>query len=395
MSNLKRIYITTWGYPSEKAKGNPFVKEIAEALVRRGVEVVVILVLFKGLSSIFNRNRDNWLLSEGIELREVEIQNFIPSFFGLEKLRRYFSKYQMTKSLEKISSEFGPPDAFQFHYILHSSAWLFTDFLSKNKLRYTLFEHSPGSAFIKGVSKNFGGFTDFRELQIFVQSATLRLARIRKYEIKLSELYQAQFHSLPSFISNEYDVFEELKEISKPPFTYISVGSLIPRKGFRLLIDSFKSLIEGIPSARLIIVGGGPLHDELNEQVRRLKLESSVTLTGELPKSKVLRLVEVSNVLVVASQWETFGNTVLEGMHLGKPIVSTKCDGPETIITEATGILCDQNEEAMSAALNWMYKNYTSFDSSKIAEHCRIAYSEEAVLNQLSTFYKESFGLDF
>ena len=395
MSHLKRIYITTWGYPSEEAKGNPFVKEIAEALASRGVKVLIIVVIFKGLSSVLKGKNEKWLISDLLEIREVKIRNYIPSLFGLGKLRRYLSKYQMTSNLEKISIELGMPDAFQFHYILHSSAWLFTDFLSKNKLRYTLFEHSPGSAFIKGVSKNFGGFTDFRELQIFVQSATLRLARIRKYEIKLSELYQAQFHSLPSFISNEYDVFEELKEISKPPFTYISVGSLIPRKGFRLLIDSFKSLIEGIPSARLIIVGGGPLHDELNEQVRRLKLESSVTLTGELPKSKVLRLVEVSNVLVVASQWETFGNTVLEGMHLGKPIVSTKCDGPETIVTEATGILCDQNEDAMSAALNWMYKNYASFDSSKIAEHCRNTYSEEAVMNQLSKYYKESFGLDF
>ena len=394
MPNLKRIYLTTWGYPSDKAKGNIFVKEIAEAMARRGVEVIIVVV-FKGLSSFFKGHKENWLKSDLQVLREVEIRNFLPSFLGFKKLRRYLSRYQMTRSLEKISLELGMPDAFQFHYILNSSAWLFTDFLLENNIRYTLFEHSPGSAFIRGVSRDFGGFNDFRGLQIFVQSATLRLARIKKYEIKLSELYQAQFHSVPSFISNEFNSLEagELKAIS--PFTYISIGSLIPRKGFRLLIDSFKSLIEGIPNTRLIIVGGGTLHDDLNEQVRRLKLESSVTLTGELPKYEVLRLIEASDVLVVSSQWETFGNTVLEGMLLGKPIVSTKCDGPETVITGTTGILCDQNQHAMSAALNWMYKNYVSFDARKIAEHCKNTYSEERVMNQLSKYYKESFGLDF
>ena len=396
MSQLNQIYITTWGYPTDNTKGNPFVKEMAEALARRGVRIVMIVVVFEGLTAILNRKKKNWVRSEFFKIEEVVIRNFLPSFLGFSRMRRWISNYQMTKQLESILHEHGRPQAFQIHYILHSSAWLFSKFLKNHNIDYVLFEHSPGGAFIKGLMRNFGGFETLNDLLNFVQGASLRLARIKKYEEKMTELYKAQFYSLPSFISSDFlDTKSNDHNDSSMPFTFISIGSLIPNKGFDLLISAFAYLNKTHPHLRLIIVGGGPKESELKEQIKNSQLGDKVEMRGELRKQEVLGLISKSQVVVVASAWETFGNTVLEGMLLGKPIVSTKCDGPETIITESTGILCERSVEDLSNALKQVFENYDSYSPHQISEHCRTTYSESAVMNQLSSLYKEKLGFDF
>ena len=186
--------MTSWGYPTTEEKGNPFVKEMAEAIANRGVRVVMIVVTFHGLRSIFSRRKTKWAKSELITLEEVRIYNFFPSFFRLKQLQRRLALWQMNHKLNSLTTKFGKSIFFQFHYILHASCWLFQDFLVKNNIPYTLFEHSPGSAFKGGVEKDYGGFRNFEDLKLFVRKASLRLARIKKYELKLTELYLSLIH---------------------------------------------------------------------------------------------------------------------------------------------------------------------------------------------------------
>ncbi|GAB5539895.1 MAG: hypothetical protein Salg2KO_19980 [Salibacteraceae bacterium] len=393
-----RLFLTTWGYPSKNAKGNPFVKEIAEAMARRGVEVFVVVVSFRGLRSLFSASiNTEWQNSDLVQLREVTIMNWIPGFLGLRQLGRRMAQKQMTRALISLVKDVGEPDAFQIHYVLHSSGWLFTEFLNNVCKKYVLFEHSPGASFMRGIKMNYGGFDNMEELNAYVRGASLRIARIDKYADKLEAIYGVPFERLPSFISKQTmeSVDVPKTDAHDEKFSFISIGSLIPRKGFDLLIDAFHHGFYSEPNVTLTIVGGGDLEAELRKQIEQHGMSDQIILTGEISKSHVFELIQASDVVVLASEWETFGNTVIEGMLHGKPVVSTRCDGPETIITDETGVLCDRDMSNLAAAMNDVYKNYNRFDSQKIMEYCRDNYSENAVMDKLSHLYTKSLGLDF
>jgi len=396
VSRNNRIFLTSWGFPTQDTKGNPFVKEIAEAICRKGTEVVVIIPEFVGLRTIFSYRKKHSIKSGNLLIKEVPIFNFIPSVTGLLQVQKYLQKLQFNKSLLRIAKEVGMPDAVQFHYILYSSGYLFTSFMEKNKIPYVLFEHSPGSSFIQGISKGFGGFDTLPRLKQFVKGASLRIARIQKYQKKLEEVYECEFELLASFISTEYESLKihDSDLNNDPTFKFVSVGSLIPRKNFELLIDSFHAAFKDVDGVSLTIVGGGPLETELLDQIAKLGLQKRVRLMGEIRKPEVLRHIVNSHSLVVSSKHETFGNTVIEGMYCGKPVVSTKCDGPETILTPETGILCEKNAESLAQAMIDMCNNYNQFDSGKIKQYCIDHYSEGEVMGKLSVLYKNKLSID-
>jgi glycosyltransferase involved in cell wall biosynthesis len=90
----------------------------------------------------------------------------------------------------------------------------------------------------------------------------------------------------------------------------------------------------------------------LRDIVKSEKLEDSITFTG--PRKDVSDIVNCITVLIHASiEPEPFGRTLLEGMALRKPIISTRIGAPlEIVIDGKTGILIEPGKpEAMAAAI--------------------------------------------
>ena len=112
--------------------------------------------------------------------------------------------------------------------------------------------------------------------------------------------------------------------------TFISVGRMVPQKNFSLLVDAFGIVSKKIQS-RLIILGEGPLRHDLERQVSRLSITESVLLPGFV--NNPYKYMKNSNVFVLTSLWEGFGNVVAESMALGNQVVSTNCNsGPSEIL---------------------------------------------------------------
>ena len=66
----------------------------------------------------------------------------------------------------------------------------------------------------------------------------------------------------------------------------------------------------------------------------------SVKLTGWWPEDKKNELLAGIDILVVSSEQESFGLTIIEALAMETPVVSTRCGGPEEIIKDgATGLL--------------------------------------------------------
>jgi len=139
--------------------------------------------------------------------------------------------------------------------------------------------------------------------------------------------------------------------IKKGQKIVLSVGRLVPRKGFEYLIRAMPYLQSSFPSVRLVIVGSGPREGYLKSLTRKMRLEDIVVLTGEIAEEELITLYSRADVFVLPSIVDSKGDTeglgvvLLEAMAFRKPVVATKVGGiPEAVIHRKTGLLVDHKD---------------------------------------------------
>jgi glycosyltransferase involved in cell wall biosynthesis len=136
-------------------------------------------------------------------------------------------------------------------------------------------------------------------------------------------------------------------------FELCYMGSLIPRKRVDVLLRAFAQVAARYPAARLTIIGGGYLAAEHQRLCAELKLEERVVFTGTISAYPFDRLA-ASDLLVSASESESFGLVFCEAMCLGVPVVACRVGGiPEVVQDGVTGLLAPPNDpEAFAAAVS-------------------------------------------
>ncbi len=121
-------------------------------------------------------------------------------------------------------------------------------------------------------------------------------------------------------------ILNEKVELKKDGKThYVSIGRLVPRKGYFDLLKAF-SLMKN-KKAELHIIGDGPLLDELRSESDKLGIASQVVLHGRVDEQEKYSILKRCDVYVSASHHEGFGICFLEAMHAGLPIISTNIGG--------------------------------------------------------------------
>lgn len=122
----------------------------------------------------------------------------------------------------------------------------------------------------------------------------------------------------------------------------LSVGNLIPRKGFKYLIQALPKILIKVPNTILIIVGDGPQKDDLKRLVEVLKLEGKVIFRGRVPTEELCLYYGAADVFVLPSLHEGHAVVLLEAMASGLPIIATKVGGNlETVIDGKNGYLIE------------------------------------------------------
>jgi glycosyltransferase involved in cell wall biosynthesis len=132
----------------------------------------------------------------------------------------------------------------------------------------------------------------------------------------------------------------------------LSVGNLLPTKGFQYIIEAFAS-IGRAPEGRhmrLYIVGQGPYRAELEKQIERLDLRSRVFLIGPIPHQQLYRWYNAADLFCLASVREGWPNVVMEALACGLPVVATAVGGvPEILTSQEDGLLIDAPRDSRFA----------------------------------------------
>lgn len=128
-----------------------------------------------------------------------------------------------------------------------------------------------------------------------------------------------------------------------------TVGNFTAKKDHATLLDAFAQVHAGQPDARLVLVGLGPLEEQLREQAERLGLGDAVLFTGM--RDDVFELLPALDVFVLSSRFEGLPIALLEAMASGVAPVATKVGGiPEVITHGDDGLLIDPGDPGVLAA---------------------------------------------
>jgi glycosyltransferase involved in cell wall biosynthesis len=187
------------------------------------------------------------------------------------------------------------------------------------------------------------------------------------------------------YFTNNYDV----KAVNKDDFVFLSVGNLIYRKGFDILIRSFY-LSNFNNHVKLLIIGHGDDAQSLEKLIKEYGVQDNIKLLGFKNRKDIAFYMQNCNAFVLASRAETFGVVYAEALATGKPVIATKCGGPEDFIDKHNGLLVPVNDvDALKNALIYMLVNFKSYDSKFIAEKCKNLFSDTTIACHLIDAYKK------
>lgn len=151
------------------------------------------------------------------------------------------------------------------------------------------------------------------------------------------------------------------------PFTFTTVGRLVPKKGFVHAIRAFAVAFSDLPPSevRLRLVGDGPLREELESTAEELGVSGHIEFLGSLRRTDVLSAMLEGDALIQPSVTAPDGDmeglpvVISEAMALRKPVIASRHSGiPELVVQDVTGQLVDEADETgLAEAMRWMVSN--------------------------------------
>lgn len=124
-------------------------------------------------------------------------------------------------------------------------------------------------------------------------------------------------------------------------FTVLSIGRFVPLKGFNVTISSFAAFYrklssEDQPFAQLILVGSGPLENELKSLAKKENIEHAITFIPWIERAHLDRIYRKSKVFLFPSH-EGAGMVVSEALSYGLPILCFDNCGPGEFVDDDCG----------------------------------------------------------
>ena len=199
-----------------------------------------------------------------------------------------------------------------------------------------------------------------RNLRIRAKASTCVVTCTEFNRRHLEALLSGTPHPTVHVVHHGTDIERFTPEHSSPrPGRILSVGRLVPKKGYTTLIAALGLLAERGIDFSCDIFGGGPQRDELAGEIEGRGLEARVRLHGPRMQEDILRAYRSASIFALAPVVTDDGdrdgipNVLVEAMACGIPVVSTRISGiPELVDDGDDGLLVDPgNPQALADAL--------------------------------------------
>ncbi|WP_167367212.1 glycosyltransferase [Solemya elarraichensis gill symbiont] len=164
----------------------------------------------------------------------------------------------------------------------------------------------------------------------------------------------------------------------------VSIGRLVPAKGFDILIDAISGL-----DASLVIIGEGSERQSLEEKIHNLDLGKQVKLAGF--RDDISDLIAASDGVVIASRVEGFSYVFAETMLLRMPVVATEVPVANEVLSENDlvtrdnpGALHSRLQEKLADMSGWRAQQSAAFEFAE--QH----FTLDAMVSSVENIYSQA-----
>ena len=165
---------------------------------------------------------------------------------------------------------------------------------------------------------------------------------------------------IPNGIDTEKFYPAEMQHHGKP-MKLLTVSRLIERKRIDLLIKAVSMAKNAGLDVCLNIAGEGNLGGELRKLSQELNVSERIFFLGRIPSENMPQIYRQNDVFVMSSAHEGMSNAMLEAMASGLPIITTRCEGVEELITD-NGIVTERADaESFAEALKILAQGDKSY----------------------------------
>ena len=156
---------------------------------------------------------------------------------------------------------------------------------------------------------------------------------------------------IPNFI--DFNIFSPVPESKKTlmknnmRFENIRVvtfsGRFVRRKGIKILLEAWKTVMDKFTDAQLILLGDGPLLPKMKRTTEDLGMNSLVNFRGHV--HSVTDFLHITDIFVLPSLQEGMPNSLLEAMACGLPVIASRIGGVVDVIEDGkNGILFEPGD---------------------------------------------------
>lgn len=384
------LFIPSW-YPAHPGDmSGCFFREQALALQGHGMRVGVITPAFRSITEWQAIAQGGY----GLQLEHdggIETFRFhgVRAFSWNHALNMAFWERTGLRAFDEYRRLHGRPDVLHVHAMIFGLAWAAAIHRAYG-IPFVVTEHStqfqrisirpPVLAYLTKqmtlASRAFGVSSGLTE----VLGLKVPLPFGRRWEV-MHNMVSSRFGSAAP---------RQVPRNRTPSRALLNVAGLYPHKGHHYLLRAMRMALDAGADVHLRIGGSGPQEAPLKELTAALKLSDRVVFLGHCSREQVAQEMAATDAFVLSSSHETFGVVAVEALLSGKPVLTTRCGGPEDIvIADRDGYLVEKDDPAaLSAGLLRLVRTLNQFDPEDLRRRCIERFSEEAFARRHADVYR-------
>lgn len=383
----KKILIVTYWYPSDAMPiHGVFIEEQALALSRTHD----VAVLIPGLGAW-----RNFLKKESAQESFDEVRQGIRVFrefalpripHGGESITYKALARAAENGFNRVLRDWGKPDILHAHVVL-PGGWVAVQLARKHSLPVVLTEHSgPFSMHLDTEYKSDLVRETLQQADKLVAVSPFLADQITAFEPGVTVDVVGNLIRTDFFVPNA-----KVPNGSDPATCFLSIAHLVEGKGLKYLLEAASLLVErGAKNFEIVIGGDGPQREPLAQLVENLEIQKWCRFLGAVDRAETRRLMQACDAFVLPSLHESFGIVLGEAMACGKPVIATRCGGPEFFVDENSGCLVEPaNAEALANAMAAFLEKRLSYDPSALRASVVSRFGAEAFVERLSSLYEQ------
>lgn len=323
--------------------------------------------------------QEQWKTEVREEANFREIVSYYPSTNKLSNALKFLKEH---KQLE-LTAGINIKDFDIVHAnILTRAGYIAQQYKKDHGIPYILTEHWSG--FVTGQYNQLPGWQKKINKSVTRDAAALTCVSNFLLNHMKSELPHPNYQVIPNVV----DIATQTPTTAKPN-TLLTVCDLEDdKKNISGIIDAIASL----PEVELNIIGDGSDRKMLEAKTADLNLQKRVTFLGRLPNEEVLKHYTTATAVIINSNVETFSVVALEAIAANKPLICTRCGGPEEIAAHSSTLFVDKNDVGvLTSAISKVLEEPSAFQHDN-AHQILERYSPATVSLQFSELYNSTVG---